>query len=82
MEVGFDVSYDTAKTETRTLDYYATNNTNAARVKKYNNINSWWWLRSAYSDDYNDFSNVNLSGSTNYSNASYTNGVAPAFRIG
>jgi len=82
VEVGFDVSYDTAKTETRTLDYYATNNTNAARVKKYNNINSWWWLRSAYSRSNYAFSGVNGSGSASYGSAASTGGVAPAFRIG
>ena len=85
VEVGFDVSYDTAKTETRTLDYYATNNTNAARVKKLNNIPKYWWLRSATANsNYNDssFDVVYRGGSGNNGKASNADGVAPAFRIG
>ena len=81
-EVGFDVSYDTAKAETRILDYYNTNNNNASRIKQYNGSNKYWWLRSADSTGTNSFCSVATRGSYDYANAGSTNGVAPAFRIG
>ena len=82
-EVGFDVSNDSSKTETRTLDYYAANNTNAARIKKnLNNSASVWWLRAAFSSSDFIFFSVNSDGSNNNYAANSTTGVSPAFRIG
>ena len=82
VEVVFDVGFDTANTETRTLDYYATNNTNAARVKKLNNSANYWWLRSAYSDSDYMFQYITGDGYFYSTNAYDAGGVAPAFRIG
>jgi hypothetical protein len=83
-EVGFDVSYDTAKIETRILDYYNANNNNASRLKKYNNSERYWWLRSAYSiGGTNGFYGVDPSGySIGLAVESNINGAAAAFRIG
>ena len=84
-EVGFDVDCDTAKIETRKLDYYDAGTGDAAkakRVKQYNESNKFWWFRSASSFSTNYFYNVNASGSNDYGNANDTRGVAPAFRIG
>ena len=83
--------YDTVTAEspalTRQLDYYedlgVTQSANKDKaIKKYNNSNSYWWLRSASSLDSDYFSSVGTSGSTYNFNAIYTHGVAPAFRIG
>ena len=84
---GSNLSWDTANAETRQLDYYAnlgvTQSANQDKaIKKYNNSNSYWWLRSAYSGSSNIFSIVIINGYTDYYNADGTYGVAPAFRIG
>ena len=42
----------------------------------------WWWLRSASSNTTDAFLVVDSSGDWVNNSASYTNGVAPAFRIG
>ena len=42
----------------------------------------WWWLRSASSNTTDAFLVVDYSGDRVNNSASYTNGVAPAFRIG
>lgn len=42
----------------------------------------WWWLRSASSNTTDAFLVVDYSGDWVNNSASYTNGVAPAFRIG
>ena len=81
-EVGLDVSYDTAKEETRKLDYYVDD---ASRIK-YNfgtTTAYYWWLRAAGSDYTRGFCFITPSGSNNYFNlASSTYGVVPAFRVG
>lgn len=88
-EVGFDLDYDNKKdvtTDTRILDYYATNNTNAARVRGTvsESTSYWWWLRSADSSRNGCFYSVGSIGdsSTHGYSATNTAGVAPAFRIG
>ena len=81
-EVGFNVSTDSVKDETRILDYYNTNNNNASRIKQYNGSNKAWWLRSAHSRNTIVFCIVNTSGSYSNFNANGAIGVAPAFRIG
>ncbi len=81
-EIGFNSTEDTANTQTRLLDYYNTNNSNSARVKKYNSSNTNWWLRSAYSTSTYSFHYVYTGGSLNSSGSSSAMGVSPAFRIG
>lgn len=49
---------------------------NASRVKKVNGSAYFWWLRSALSSDSTRFVFVSSGGSVNYSNASYSYGVA------
>ena len=80
------IDNDTARDETRQLDYYlnldvsADNSTDA--TKQYNGSEEIWSLRSA--DYYNDyyFYHVDSFGDWNSNAASTTNGVSPAFRIG
>lgn len=80
--------FDTAREETRQLDYYKnigvtiSNRNGITKQYQNNGTNYVWWLRSADSYNTTDFYIVNLS--SDWSN-SYTNnalGVAPAFRIG
>ena len=80
-------SYDTAKSLTRTFDYYinaGVTTTNYSGAKKYKGTSAYyWWLRSAYSTSNSDFFRVNRSGGWSGSNtATAANGVSPAFRIG
>ena len=83
-EVGFDASTDSAKAETRILDYYAANNTNVIRIKKilYNNRSYEWWLRTVPSDLHMIFFNITYRGDLNGDIADGSDGVSPAFRIG
>ena len=80
-EVGFDVSYDTAKEVTRILDYYNTNNNDTSRIKQYNGSTNVWWLRSAGSTYYS-FYIIAGGGSAGSYDVLDTDGVSPAFRIG
>ena len=84
---------DTAWDKTRQLDYYknlgVTTSSYSGAIKKYNNSNSSWWLRTAcsYADDIvfsdNNFLYVSFEGSRNVVIADMdTFGFAPAFRIG
>ena len=80
-------SYDTAKSLTRTFDYYISagvTTSNYSGAKKYKGTSAYyWWLRSAYSTSNSDFFRVNRSGGWSGSNtATAANGVSPAFRIG
>ena len=80
-------SYDTAKSLTRTFDYYinaGVTTSNYSGAKKYKGASAYyWWLRSAYSTSNSDFFRVNRSGGWSGSNtATAANGVSPAFRIG
>jgi len=85
---GSNLFFDSANAETRQLDYYAnlgvTESANQDKaIKKYNNSNSWWWLRSAQFHDSNSFNVVASHGENRDPSAlSPTTGVAPAFRIG
>ena len=86
-EVGFNITYDTAKTETRKLDYYASGTGTDAKNKriKYNygtTTEKLWWLRSSNSNDIGAFCVVTPPGGPDACNAAATIGVAPAFRIG
>ena len=80
-------SHDTAKSLTRTFDYYinaGVTTSNYSGAKKYKGTSAYyWWLRSAYSTSNSDFFRVNRSGGWSGSNtATAANGVSPAFRIG
>lgn len=70
---------------TRQLDYYAQNNVTTENgmlaVKKYNGVNSIWWLRSARSNSNNSFKAVTTKGNTTSISAIESNGVSPAFRV-
>ncbi len=79
--------YDTARDKTRQLDYYkiryVTTNGSADVIKKDSTgNNAEWWLRSASSNNSNNFYSVPSSGYWSDTPAHYTNGVSPAFRIG
>lgn len=80
------IDYDSSDSQTRQLDYYKsigikTNNYSGA-IKQYRGVNTSWWMRSAKSTYSNNFYRVHSIGDWRTFNASNTNGVAPAFRIG
>ena len=86
-EVGFDVgNYDSASninTDTRTLDYYAVNNTDSSKIKKdLSGTKREWWLRSAKSDKSGEFFTVTTTGEYSTSPQTEEKYYAPAFRIG
>ena len=76
--------YDKAYNNTRQLDYYSSQNVTTSNysgsIKKYNSSNSYWWLRSARSDNSNRFCIVSSYGWNSYT-SNNTFGVSPAFRI-
>ena len=79
-------SCDTARDNTRQLDYYknlgtSTSNYSGA-IKKSESSAVLWWLRAANSRNNNYFLYVNNVGDWNYIYAYDTRGVAPAFRLG
>ena len=83
------IDYDTSDNQTRQLDYYksigiTTNNYSGASgaIKQYQVSSKHWWTRSASSSYSTFFYRVIPSGDWFIFAASYTNGVAPAFRIG
>ena len=77
---------DSAKTLTRTLDYYVTRgvtvSNNSAAIKKLNSNAYGWWLRTADLYYNNFFYLIYNNGLFTDTNASITFGVSPAFRIG
>ena len=77
--------YDTAYNNTRQLDYYkglnVTTSNFSSAIKKNENSNSYWWLRSARSYNTYNFNSVSYDGYWYYYNANNTYGVSPAFRI-
>ena len=85
--------YDAAYGTSHQLEYYSNNSvtwnttiyngTNYDKaIKQYNSSNYWWWLRAAYSNYSYYFRYVDNGGNLSGNDASDTNGVAPAFRIG
>ena len=76
---------DTAYNNTKQLDYYknqgVTTSSYAGAIKQYNGSNAYWWLRSAYSGNANNFLIVGIGGYWGYRIAYNYNGVSPAFRI-
>ena len=80
------ISTDTARDNTRQLDYYknlgtSTSNYSGA-IKKDGTSADWWWLRAAYSNTAFTFLFVSDSGGWSANNATIASGVAPAFRLG
>ncbi len=80
------ISTDTARDNTRQLDYYknlgtSTSNYSGA-IKKNGTSAGYWWLRAAFSDYNYNFYYVNPNGDWRQIYADRTNGVSPAFRIG
>ena len=82
----FNDTEDIAKDLTRTLDYYTnigvTTSNYSGAIKKNGTSAAWWRLRSAISINDDDFFSVGDNGYYYGDNASYTNGAAPAFRLG
>ena len=83
---GSVIKYDNAKDMTRQLDYYnslgvSTSKYSAAIKNNGSNV-SYWWLRSASSNNNYGFYYVNNVGGWQVGSAFVTNGVSPAFRIG
>ncbi len=80
------ISNDTARDNTRQLDYYknlgVTTSNYSGAIKKNGTSATWWWLRAASSSYAGYFFSVNGSGGWNYYYANGTSGVAPAFRLG
>ena len=79
-------NYDTARDNTRQLDYYknlgVTTSNYSGAIKKNGTNASYWWLRSADSANTNRFYAVTDGGDWNPYPATYIYGVAPAFRLG
>ena len=79
-------SDDTAKDLTRTLDYYTaqgvTISSCSEAIKKNKTSASYWWLRSADSQNGYSFHPVSSSGHWISYDANYSGGVAPVFRLG
>ena len=77
---------DTARDNTRQLDYYknlgVTTNNYSGAITKNGTSASYWWLRSASSVNANSFLYVSGSGDCSGYYAYYSSGVAPAFRLG
>ena len=80
------IYYDTSDNQTRQLDYYKsigiTTNNYGGEIKQYQVSSTNWWTRSAASNTSYAFYNVHSGGGKNDFRSGYTNGVAPAFRIG
>ncbi len=80
------ISTDTARDVTRTLDYYTsigvTTSNYSGAIKKNGTVASSWWLRAAYSSYNTGFLYVRTNGGWSGSSSHYSNGVAPAFRLG
>ena len=80
------ISKDTARDNTRQLDYYknlgVTTSNYSGATKKNGTSVSYWWLRVAISYNTYEFLSVYNNGGWNNYYAYTSNGVAPAFRLG
>jgi len=61
------------------LYYSLFQNKHENRVKQWNGSAAWWWLRSAYSNDYYSIYTVYSSGRSNFNGAYTSGGVALGF---
>ena len=78
------ITTDTGRDNTRQLDYYTgvTTNSWSRAIKQLNGSNTYWWLRTAYSINYDYFYSVANYGDWSSDDlADTTHGVSPAFRI-
>ena len=80
VEVYGNDSYDTAASTTTQLEYYQ--NSLNSKIKQYNDLDSWWWLRSAGSNDGTRFRYIERDSTLSSRGATDTIGISPAFRIG
>ena len=80
-EIGWDASDDTAKEETRKLDYYSDNPSRIKYDYGTTTANNWW-LRAATSYSKYTFYRVLADGSWTNDSANSPLGVSPAFRVG
>ncbi len=82
----YKVYYETAKNNERQLDYYSSQNVTISSydvaIKKYNDSDNGWWLRTAISNTVSNFCSVISNGDWHNNNSTVANGVSPAFRIG
>ena len=80
------IEYDTARDNTRQLDYYknegVTTDDYSKAIKMNNSAELLWWLRSAHSNISEGFYYVNYSGGWSNGVPNFASGVSPAFRIG
>ena len=80
------IDYDTARDNTRQLDYYKNLNTDTVNyspaIKNNGSSASSWWLRAGRSNSNYFFYRVVSSGDWGGSAATGTDGVSPAFRLG
>ena len=87
----FTSEYDKSNGTSRQLDYYANYQGNGytgvstskyeGAKKQYSGSDSWWWLRSAYSTGSKRFYYVGDFGHDGNDGATYSSGLAPAFRL-
>ena len=87
----FTSKYDKSNGTSRQLDYYAnyqgngytgvSTSKNEGAIKQYSGSNSWWWLRSAYSDFNHGFYYVGSAGGNSTDFAGYSYGLTPTFRL-
>ena len=61
--------------------YYSSGNSKIKYRHDSTSSAAYWWERSPYSGDAYGFCRVHISGNAGYSSASWSSGVAPAFRI-
>ncbi len=80
-EVGFNMNDDSAKEETRKIDYYSSSSSRVKYDYGTTTANSWW-LRTASSISTPFFHAVGSSGSNSSTTAYIGSGVSPAFRVG
>ena len=77
---------DTARNNTRQLDYYknlgVTTSNYSGAIKKNGTSAFSWWPRAAYSSANINFYRVADDGDWDHNGANYSRGVAPAFRLG
>ena len=84
-EIWGESNGETLFQETKQLDYYKNQGMTLEKydgaIKKMNLTETWWWLRSSYSDNNISFLTVGSNGHYDIANSSYTGGVSPAFRM-
>ena len=61
--------------------YYSAGNSKVKYRHSATSSTAWWWERSPYCNFSNCFCFVTAGGNAGYSNARYSFGVAPAFRV-